>query len=132
VSKLSRFVILLVVGGLAWNWAPVKARRTQAWGLLQSGTDAITGKDAADIGQDIKRQQLHNSLSRAVREYRQLNGDEPHDLSDLVTAGLLQNADLSDEWGRPLESERGDQGFVVRGLGRDGERGTADDWTVSR
>jgi hypothetical protein len=115
---------------VAWNLGPVKVWRGQARSILQSGTDAITGKDAVDIGQDIKRQQVQNTLGRAIREYRQMNGEDPHGLQDLVTAGLLQRADVADEWGRKLETEPGRNGLVVRGLGPDGQRGTVDDWTM--
>jgi len=130
MSKLSRFVIGAVVLAVAWNLGPVKARRGQVRHALQAGTDVITGKDAVDIGQDVKRQQVRSALQLAIREYWQLNGEDPRSLQDLVAAGLLQSADLADEWGRPLVTERGQEGLVIRSLGSDGQRGTEDDWTL--
>ena len=97
---------------------------------LRSGTNAITGKDAVDIGQDIRREQLQNVLDRALKEYQAMNGEAPRDIQDLVRSGLLQRDDLKDEWGRALVTEPGAHGVIVRSLGPDGQSGTEDDWTV--
>jgi hypothetical protein len=132
MSNLGRAVIAAVIVAVVWNLGPVKAWRGQAFGILKSGTNAITGRDAVDIGQDLKRQQVQNTLGRALREYRQMNDADPRSLQDLVTAGLLQKADINDEWGRALETEPGPNGLVVRGLGADGRRGTPDDWTLEK
>ncbi len=132
VSRLIHLILLLAVIAATWNWGPVRERRVQIWGWLQAGTDAVSGQDSVDIGVEIKRHQVQNNLSRALREYRQLNGQDPHELRDLVTAGLLQSSEFVDEWGRPLETERGTDGLRVRSRGRDGVLGTPDDWVLGR
>ena len=130
MPKRVRFVILAVAVAVTWNLGPVKTGRVRVWSLLQSGTNVVTGKEALHVGQDIRRGQLRHSLEQALGEYRQLNGEDPRSLQDLVTAGVLQRADLDDEWGRPLLNEHGEQGLVIRGLGPDGARDTEDDWTL--
>jgi hypothetical protein len=59
-----------------------------------------------------------------------MQGGDPADLEALVQSGLLQTADLRDEWGQPLAVERQAGRLVVRGLGRDNRPGTGDDWTL--
>ena len=130
MPKRLGFVVVAVALVATWNLDPVRTRRVQVWHLLQTGTNVVTGREALHVGQDIRRGHLRNSLDLALREYRQLNGEDPCTLQDLVTAGVLQQADLADEWGRPLLAERGQQGLVIRGLGPDGRRDTEDDWTL--
>ena len=54
----------------------------------------------------------------------------PPVLQTLVDAGYLWGSDLQDEWGRPLFCEVRRGQLVITGMGRDGKRGTVDDWTL--
>ena len=125
-SSVRNFVILIVAAALVWTAVP---RIRQA---LQPGTDAMTGRTAVDIGQDMKRSVVESRLEYAFSQYRALEGREAENLEDLVTAGLLPSTDVRDEWRRPVVVElRGDQ-LIVHGLGADGQRGTEDDWVLVR
>lgn len=127
--RLVRQLAALAALGFAVTWV---APRLAGWrGIVQGGVDALTGKTAVDIGQDLRRDILQGTLARAVEQYRATEGTEPADLAALVDAGLLQRADLRDEWGRSLAVERSAGRLVVRGLGPDGERATSDDWTLA-
>lgn len=98
---------------------------------VQTGVDAMTGRTAVDLAKDAHRSTLLSTLDGALENYRALNeGQDPKSLQELVDAGFLWSSDLRDEWGRPLDSEVRRGRLVVRGLGRDGQRGTADDWTL--
>lgn len=100
-------------------------------GVVRTGVDTMTGRQAIEFTEDARRTALRSSLERAIEGYRATNeGQDPPDLDALVAAGLLWPSDLEDEWGRRLVTEKHDRRLVVRGLGRDGERSTADDWTV--
>lgn len=125
-----RFWVALLAVALLSRVPFVRNQFHRVHDILQSGTNAITGKDAVDIGQDIRREQLQNVLDRALKEYQAMNGEAPRDMQDLVRSGLLQNADMKDEWGRPLVTETSAHGVIVRSLGADGQSGTEDDWTV--
>jgi hypothetical protein len=127
--RFARRLAVLAALGFAVAWL---APRLAGWRrIVQGGVDAFTGKTAVDIGQDLRRDILQGSLARAIDQYRAAEGAEPADLAALVDAGLLQRADLRDEWGRPIAAERSAGRLVVRGLGPDGERATGDDWTFA-
>lgn len=130
MPKRVALVILAVALAATWNLEPVRSGRGWVWQVLHTGTSVVTGREALHVGQEIRRTQLRSTLDLALRDYRQMNGSDPQSLQDLVAAGVLQRADLTDEWGRPLRAEAGAQGLVIRGLGADGERATADDWTL--
>ena len=97
---------------------------------MNSGVEAMTGKTAADFGREAAESLVKKRLARAIREYRLVHGTAPATLDDLVRDGLLQGADLVDEWGRPFQVQPGSGGFSVRSAGADGRFHTSDDWTL--
>jgi len=99
--------------------------------FVHTGIDAMTGQTTIDIAESAHRSTIRSTLHRAIDRYRAANdGQEPTSLQALVDAGHLWSSDLQDEWGRPLQTEFRQGRLVISGMGRDGKRGTADDWTL--
>ena len=82
---------MIVVVALVWSVVP-RVRKA-----LQQGTDAMTGRTAIDIGKDMQRSVVESRLEYAFGQYQALEGREAGSLDDLVTAGLLPDADVRDE-----------------------------------
>ena len=122
-----KFIIPVLAVLALWHFG-VLARVKNAF---QSTTDTLSGVNTIEVGQDTKRALVQSNLQRAIREYRATIGEDPTDLHSLVSAGLLQHADLQDEWHRPLVIDNS-KPFVVRSIGRDALPGTDDDWTIGR
>ena len=117
---------LAVVALTQWQPARLGAWKDALWG----GTQVITGKETLDRGRMTAQLLFRRRLERALREYQTLQGTRPKSLQDLVEAGVLQDDDLVDEWGRALTVEVWEQGFQVRSAGPDGRLRTEDDWTL--
>jgi len=112
---------------LAWRLGALQ----KAAPFVHTGVDAMTGRTTIDIAESAHRSTIRSALERAIERYQAANeGQDPKSLQALVDAGYLWSSDLQDEWGRPLQSELQRDRFIVRGMGRDGKRGTEDDWTL--
>jgi hypothetical protein len=128
--KQISWIAAAALGFAAWHFG-LGAQVSAVWKTIGSGTRAMTGETAIDVGQDAKRSLVQSNLERAMREYRATVGQEPASLQSLVDAGLLQRGDIRDEWSRPLVTEIVGSRLEVRSAGRDGKSGTEDDWTLT-
>jgi hypothetical protein len=124
---IRKFIIPVLAVLALWHFGVLARIKS----TFQSTTDTLASVTTIEVGQDTKRELLQSNLKRAIHEYRATIGAEPTDLHSLVAAGLLQHADLQDEWHRPLVIDNG-KPFVVRSIGRDALPGTEDDWTTGR
>ena len=127
LRDLSKFLFPAAIVFALWHFGVFARIRN----TFQSTTNTLAGVTNIEVGQDAKRALVQTNLQRAIRQYRALNGQDPTDLNSLVSAGLMQHADLQDEWHRPLVDDNG-KPFVVRSIGRDALPGTQDDWTIGR
>ena len=112
--------------------APIGRALGRTRASFRSTADHATGKTSVDLGQVAKRQVVQNTLKSAIGGYQGLHGEAPRSLDQLVDDGLLQRADLVDEWGRQLQVEPRPHGIAIRSAGADGRIGTQDDWVLSR
>ncbi|MFQ5600600.1 MAG: hypothetical protein ACE5G2_08600 [Candidatus Krumholzibacteriia bacterium] len=123
-------MFLSAVGVVSWRLDAV-GKFKDAWhDHFRSGIEVITGQTAVDLGQRAKKEIVQNNLARALDQYESLRGKGPDDLEELVREGLLQKADLVDEWGRSLQVEANRRGIVIRSAGPDGRLHTKDDWVL--
>jgi hypothetical protein len=133
LTKLLTIALAAILAALLYaERGPIGTALGRTKAVVQSTTNDFTGGTAVGMGQQAKRQILQSTLTSAIAAYRSLRGEEPRSLQGLVDEGCLQRANLVDEWGRPLEVSSNEHGLVIRGLGADCKRGTADDWVLAR
>ena len=126
-------IILLALIGIAIYWArprQVEELAEDAHHAVSESLEDVTGQTARDISDRALSQLRKDNLQRALDQYENLRGKKPEELEELVREGLVDKADLVDEWGRGLKVEVTTQGIVVRSAGRDGRFHTRDDWTL--
>src|SRR5678816_1890052 len=72
-SAMSRkqisWIAAAALGFAAWHFG-LGAQVSAVWKTIGSGTRAMTGETAIDVGQDAKRSLVQSNLERAMREYR--------------------------------------------------------------
>jgi hypothetical protein len=129
---LKRIILLVFIGGAIYLARPkqVENLAEDAHRAVSESLEDVTGKTAKDISDHALSTLRKDNLQRALRQYENLRGKKPEELEELVREGLVDKADLVDEWGRSLKVEVTTQGIVVRSAGRDGRFHTGDDWTL--
>jgi len=98
---------------------------------VDSFTDYATGKTPIYAGQAMKAKLYQINIDNAVKSFQMNEGRNPTSLDDLVKGGHLEKRYILDEWNRPLISGVSKGKFFVRGIGRDKQPETADDWVIS-